>query len=211
MPSWAAIATRDDDEFDDDPSEFDALARAITKQTQRPKTIRLTLPQWMAAFETYALACDVTGHSQYGTLKTHQCTCLRVIEQEKNKFPVAIGIEYDRIVRQNWARKVELNVPDFDMKNEASIIQPELLAKAAQSLQEKTAVCTFCYQPGHRAEHCYARPAANQKGKKGKGKGKGKGKNGKGKGKTDDDNESKVLRRPMKSWGSRFIGKPHRD
>ena len=204
MPSWAAISARNDDDFDDEPSEYDSLAKAIAKQTHKPKLAKLSLPQWVAAFETYAIAADTTGHCSYSLLKTHMCTCLRVMEQEKFRNSTSIGIEYDKLVRQNWARKAELNVPDFEMRKEAGVIQVEILAKATQTNNDKPDLfCTYCQRPGHDTSHCFNRLKGKGKGKKGKGKGKDKGKN-------EAESDGKVQRRPMKYWGGRSIEKPTR-
>ena len=197
-PNWAANASdyRDPDD-EPDESELTQLLRAAASGRAKPETKqRLTITQWLAAFEQYAFAASATGQITYGALKTHVNTCLRAAEMDtRHGMKMALAIEYDKLTRKEWARKSSMNVPDFNIRASTAIINSEILALAKQNTEHEggrkgkgkgkdgndkgkggvppandRATCTYCGTPGHSVDVCYAkhgRPEGAKGGKKG--------------------------------------------
>ena len=141
LPSWAAYSTRDD--VSDDEGADSCALRSIAKAlgaTDKPKPKHLTFLQWVAAYQRYALAAQVTGQMNYTSAMVHFENCLRVGEEAKAKGSlIALAACYDSVARREWADMAAKGVPGFDINKLACRHSEDLLRMAEREFASNAA------------------------------------------------------------------------
>ena len=191
-PAWCAtFADKPDDaDSDNEPSETARhLGRALGVRMSHEKR-HLTVVQWMAAYDRYAVAAAVAGCYTYDALLKHKDNTMRLAEECRTKGkPTALALVYDETLRRDCDNKQYSGLPDFDPNKALRTLSRELVEKAETALEAN-------------------RRSGSDKGKgKGHEKGheKGKGQSSKGYGKHNDDREKRKLpwNRSYSSWADK--------
>ena len=67
----------------------------------------MTVIQWRAAFDRYALAAHATGQLPLHLAMAHADNVMRICDEGKAKGrPLFLGVIYDQLARRKWADKV---------------------------------------------------------------------------------------------------------
>ena len=67
----------------------------------------MTVIQWRAAFDRYALAAHATGQLPLHFALAHADNVMRICDEGKAKGrPLFLGVIYDQLARRKWADKV---------------------------------------------------------------------------------------------------------
>ena len=67
----------------------------------------MTVIQWRAAFDRYALAAHATGQLPLHLALAHADNVMRICDEGKAKGrPLFLGVIYDQLARRKWADKV---------------------------------------------------------------------------------------------------------
>ena len=182
LPTWCE-AGRHTEESDDEPTETAAhLAKALGVPAKRHKP-HLTLLQWVAAYDRFAVASAAAGLWSYTDALKHKDNCLRLSEEAKDKGKSAtVGLVYDELARKRWAEYAYSGVEGFALGKACLAVDRDLAAQAENELEKRN----------NRKEHWSEKGKGKHKGwssKEHDDSWKGKGKGNKG---WNDD----------KSWGN---------
>jgi hypothetical protein len=138
LPTWCAEGRKQDEEdTDTEPNDTAMhLAKALGVQTKRAKP-HLTLLQWCAAFDRYAVAAAVAGVWDYTCALKHKDNCLKLTEEARAKGTKgAVGMAYDVLARKQWAEYAYSAVDGFEVNASSLKLDAALVAQAENDAQQ---------------------------------------------------------------------------
>jgi len=100
---------------------------------QRKKAKFLSLVEWSAAYDLFALAMVATHQMSLVATVAHRSNCIRIANSafaEKRRHPLAV--HYDSLVRQSWAHRAFNQEVGFDVNAEALKIDRDILERARE-------------------------------------------------------------------------------
>ena len=134
LPPWAGDVSVGDDS-DTEPAKASVIASLAKelggKKDRRPQK-KLTLIQWVASFERYALAAATAGQWALSSAFRHKDNVMRVAKQARQRGKSQhVGVFYDSMLRQKMADLSIRNAPDFRVNSHRST----KMCSSEQSLQ----------------------------------------------------------------------------
>ena len=140
LPTWCADGRANDQEDTyeegDGPNEASKnLAKALGVPTTKAKP-RLTLLQWEAAYDRWAVAAAAAGLLSYAAALKHKDNCRRLTEEARGKgLKGAVGLVYDHLARRQWADYSYNEVDGFDLEAACSDVDKTLASQAEREVQ----------------------------------------------------------------------------
>ena len=92
---------------------------------------RLTILQWVAAYDRYAIASTVAGEWSFASAAAHKDVVLQVCAGSalKKRKPF-LGLIYDKLARKQWERRASQNEEGFDVNEVCRKLDSDIMALA---------------------------------------------------------------------------------
>ena len=158
LPSWFEHSRTDEEESADEPTGAAAsLAKALGVQNKKAQQ-HLSLLQWTAAFDRYALAAAAAGVLNFTNALKHKDNCLKLAEQTRLKGgKVAVGLGYDTLARRRGSEYSYNGVEDFDVNTACLTVDNDLVTEAEATLDRPTKTNNGqSYSHGGHQPHSYS-------------------------------------------------------
>ena len=106
------------------------IAQAVNREPKKAKR-SIGIVEWMAAFDRYALAADVTGQLPFGACLAHKNVCLRVAAKARVGGRARhLAVLYDELSRKAWSEAAYNGMDDFNLIVAAGRLDDDVLKLA---------------------------------------------------------------------------------
>eukprot|EP00973_Karenia_brevis_P027297 3763641-Karenia_brevis.AAC.1 len=110
---------------------LDGDAKEETQAKDKKKDLKLSLPFWMLAWDSYAIAAAILGQLTYSAAVKHKLVVAEIATEAvaEGRRPI-LGVIYDEIARKEWEEKSAQLGKKFDVNGACEAATEKLLRRA---------------------------------------------------------------------------------
>ena len=149
LPVWALKDPSQDVSDDDTPVSKEILGLAKALGAPPKAKAKLSLVQWIAAFDRYAIAAAATNQLTLPAALAHKDLVLKLGSQASSSGRrIEVGIIYDELVRSSWANR-SYHGEKLDLASEGGVLDKAMLAQAEAIYDSKAKHTRSFNDKGH--------------------------------------------------------------